>query len=70
MTDGDDAVVVELPTAHLKAPIVLVETQEQWQAARDDLAAGEGPLAVDAERASGFRSVSYTHLTLPTKRIV
>lgn len=55
MTDGDDAVVVELPTAHLKAPIVLVETQEQWQAARDDLAAGEGPLAVDAERASGFR---------------
>ncbi|MEZ7975583.1 MAG: hypothetical protein QMB81_00680 [Pontimonas sp.] len=55
MTDGDDAGGVEHTAAHLKAPIVLVETQEQWQAARDDLSTGEGPLAVDAERASGFR---------------
>jgi len=54
MSDGEDA-VVELPAAHLKAPIVLVETNEQWLAARKDLARGEGPLAVDAERASGFR---------------
>jgi ribonuclease D len=54
MSDGEDA-VVELPAAHLKAPIVLVETKEQWLAARKDLARGEGPLAVDAERASGFR---------------
>ena len=54
MSDGEDA-VVELPAAHPKAPIVLVETKEQWLAARKDLARGEGPLAVDAERASGFR---------------
>ena len=64
MTDGEDAVVVELPAAHLKAPIVLVETQEQWQAARDDLSTGEGPLAVDAERASGFRYSQRAYLCL------
>jgi len=54
MTDGEEA-AEKLPDAELTASIVLVETGDQWRAALDDLAGGEGPLAVDAERASGFR---------------
>jgi ribonuclease D len=54
MSDGEE-VVEKLPDAELTAAIVLVETEEQWREALDDLAAGDGPLAVDAERASGFR---------------
>lgn len=44
-----------LPLATLLSPVVLVETREDLRRALDDLLAGSGPLAVDAERASGFR---------------
>ena len=44
-----------LPAARLAEPIVLVETPEDWVAALERLSNGSGPLAVDAERASGFR---------------
>lgn len=45
----------ELPFATLLSPVVVVESKKDFRAALDDLVAGSGPLAVDAERASGFR---------------
>jgi len=54
MTDADtpeDA----LPLAKPLSPVVLVETRKEFRHALDDLLASTGPLAVDAERASGFR---------------
>ena len=77
----------------------VISDVSEFRAACAALAAGTGPVAVDVERASGFRysqraylvqvfrrdagvflfdppalgdfsPVSYTHLTLPTKRIV
>lgn len=44
-----------LPLATLLSPVVVVETKKDFRLALDDLLAGSGPLAVDAERASGFR---------------
>jgi ribonuclease D len=44
-----------VPAAVLQAPIVLVDTRSAFRLALDDLLAQNGPLAVDAERASGFR---------------
>ena len=57
MTEEPDAepTTAPLPAARLALPIVLVETEQAWLEALDGLVAGEGPLAVDAERASGFR---------------
>lgn len=46
---------VELPLAELRSPVVLVDNRSDFRKALDDLIAHEGPLAVDAERASGFR---------------
>lgn len=36
-------------------PVSVIETREAYLAAVDAIAAGEGPIAIDAERASGFR---------------
>lgn len=44
-----------LPQATPKVPIVLVENRSAFRQALDDLNSASGPLAVDAERASGFR---------------
>ncbi len=44
-----------LPLATPLSPVVLVETKKDFRLALDDILAGSGPLAVDAERASGFR---------------
>jgi ribonuclease D len=44
-----------LPLAHTAEPVVLVDTKKAFRAALDDLLAATGPLALDAERASGFR---------------
>lgn len=44
-----------LPPATASAPIVLVEDKESFRHALDGLLEGSGPLALDAERASGFR---------------
>ncbi len=43
------------PAARLAEPIVLVDSESAWEGALETLVAGHGPLAVDAERASGFR---------------
>jgi len=52
----------EVPAAVLQAPIVLVDTSAAFRLALDDLLAQEGPLAVDAERASGFRYLPRAYL--------
>jgi len=52
----------ELPIATPQAPIVLVESMSAFRSALDDLLQAEGPLAVDAERASGFRYSSRAYL--------
>lgn len=49
MTDG----ATREPLPHGELPVV--DTPEAFAAAVADLAAGDGPFAVDAERASGFR---------------
>lgn len=57
-----------LPDASLSAPIVLVEDRVAFRRALDDLLSGEGPLAVDAERASGFRYSSRAYLVQVHRR--
>lgn len=52
---SDEDPVTPLPQATPQAPIVLVEDRASLSQALDDLSAASGPLAVDAERASGFR---------------
>lgn len=44
-----------LPTAKLARKPVVIDTREAYLAAVDALTSAEGPVAVDAERASGFR---------------
>ena len=51
-----------LPPAVAKAPIVLVEDRAAFRLALDGLLQGSGPLALDAERASGFRYSSRAYL--------
>ena len=51
-----------LPAAAPQAPIVLVDTLSAFHHALDDLLAASGPMAVDAERASGFRYSSRAYL--------
>ena len=51
-----------LPLATPHAPVVLVEDASDFHHALDDLLGGEGPLALDAERASGFRYSSRAYL--------
>lgn len=51
-----EPVVVEAPRLELRDPLpAVVETPEQLQATCDAIAAGTGPIALDAERASGYR---------------
>ena len=52
----------ELPSATLQAPIVLIDDQAAFHRALDDLMDASGPLALDAERASGFRYSSRAYL--------
>jgi ribonuclease D len=51
-----------LPPATASAPIVLVEDRTAFRHALDGLLEGSGPLALDAERASGFRYSSRAYL--------
>jgi ribonuclease D len=51
-----------LPPATASAPIVLVEDKAAFRHALDGLLEGSGPLALDAERASGFRYSSRAYL--------
>jgi ribonuclease D len=57
-----------LPVARPEVPIVLVETPEQFRRALDDLIGAKGPLALDAERASGFRYSSRAYLVQVHRR--
>ena len=51
-TEGDPTpVAVQAP----HAAVSVIETREDYLAAVAEIAAGEGPIAIDAERASGFR---------------
>lgn len=54
-TDADTAAAIELPVAQPAVPPVVIDTRESYLEAVSQLAAAEGPVAVDAERASGFR---------------
>jgi ribonuclease D len=51
-----------LPAAAPQAPIVVVDTRSAFHHALDDLLAASGPLALDAERASGFRYSARAYL--------
>jgi ribonuclease D len=51
-----------LPPATAKSPIVLVDDRAAFRQALDGLLEGSGPLALDAERASGFRYSSRAYL--------
>jgi len=44
-----------LPEATLNQPAIVTDTREGYLAAVERIAAGHGPVAIDAERASGFR---------------
>lgn len=59
---------VELPPAALSAPVILVDSREMFSRALDDLLRGNGPLALDAERASGFRYSSRAYLVQAHRR--
>jgi ribonuclease D len=51
-----EPVVVEAPRLELRDPLpAVVETPEQLQATCEAILAGTGPIALDAERASGYR---------------
>lgn len=54
-TGADDTVAIELPIAQLAKSPVVIDTREAYLEAVSHIAAAEGPVAVDAERASGFR---------------
>lgn len=54
--------------SELNEPWTLVETPEALAEAVADLAAGEGPIAVDAERASGFRFFNNAYLVQFARR--
>ena len=54
MTEAE-TVEEALPLAAPMSPVVVIDTREAFREALDDLLAASGPLAVDAERASGFR---------------
>jgi ribonuclease D len=54
--------VAELLTAPYKALPDLISTPEQFEAMLSELAAGSGPFAIDAERASGYRYSSRAYL--------
>lgn len=51
MTDGDTPSLLRAP----QHGIELIDSPRAWTRALDALSAGQGPLALDAERASGFR---------------
>ncbi len=57
-----------LPSASPRVPIVVVDTTEGFHRALDDLTSGTGPLALDAERASGFRYSSRAYLVQVHRR--
>lgn len=58
----DAAEAPPLPSATPKAPVILIEDSRDFHKALDELLDASGPLALDAERASGFRYSSRAYL--------
>lgn len=54
--------MAELPEAVAAGPFDVIEDADALARAADRLAAGEGPVAVDAERANGFRYTARAYL--------
>lgn len=52
---ADEAPAVETPQQSARAPVEVIADREAYLAAVDTIAAGTGPIAIDAERASGYR---------------
>ena len=50
---SEPAVVAPIQAEHVEVDVI--DTREGYLAAVDAIAAGEGPIAIDAERASGYR---------------
>lgn len=50
-----DFVAEELPVQAVHIPVEVIDTREAYLVAVDAIAAGTGPIAIDAERASGYR---------------
>ena len=50
-----DVPAVETPQQSARAPVEVIADREAYLAAVDTIAAGTGPIAIDAERASGYR---------------
>ncbi len=55
MAEEADATPVDLPIARPAEPPRVIDSRDDYLRAVESLADGEGPVAVDAERASGFR---------------
>jgi ribonuclease D len=68
MTDVSEELEEPLPLAQTAQPVILVETKQAFRAALDDLLGATGPLAVDAERASGFRYSQRAYLVQVHRR--
>lgn len=68
MTDVSEEIEEPLPLAQTAQPVILVETKQAFRAALDDLLTATGPLAVDAERASGFRYSQRAYLVQVHRR--
>jgi len=62
MTEQDTPVQLPLLAAPRNNRVILVESHEGLSAAVADLAANEGPFALDAERASGFKYSARAYL--------
>lgn len=45
----------EPPVQAVHTPVDVIDTREEYLAAVEEIAAGHGPIAIDAERASGYR---------------
>lgn len=63
MTDETDSTEVELPLRSVSiSPVYYLDTPEELLGAIESLKLGVGPLAIDAERASGFKYSSRAYL--------
>lgn len=65
---ASDAEQAPLPDATIQGPVVFIDTRENFLHAVDAIAAGHGPIAVDAERASGFRYSQRAYLVQVYRR--
>lgn len=65
---AESAAEPELPLAQAVGPLEVIADAESLKAAADRLHAGSGPVAVDAERANGFRYSARAYLVQVHRR--